>query len=80
MLLLLEPLKSKNAKTEKRIRAELGLIFSELLKDDNKKRKRRFNFVKINLLRSLKDKPAVKFRTKRVFNKFEDFLNVFEEE
>jgi len=64
--------------TEKTIRSELGLIFSDILKNDEKKSKRQLNMIRMNILRQLEGKPVVKFKTKRIFNEFSSFLNEFE--
>lgn len=64
--------------TEKKIKLELGLIFSDILKNHNKKSKRQLNMVRMNMLRQLEGKSAVMFKTKRIFNEFSSFLDKFE--
>ncbi len=71
--------KSKqNELTEKKIKLELGLIFSGILKNGDKKSKRQLNMIRINMLRQLEGKPVVRFKTKRIFNEFSSFLDEFE--
>ncbi len=70
--------KNKNSLTEKRIKSQLGFIFSDILKDENKSKRRKLNMVRRNILLGLEGKPLVKFKTKRIFEEFEIFLNRFE--
>lgn len=65
--------------TKQEINSELGLFFSDFLKKSGKdKRKRQLNILENNLLRKLEGKPAVRFRTKRIFIGFRSFLDEFE--
>ena len=65
----------RNFYTRKRIKSELGLIFSSILRDDSKASKRQLQTFKMNILRQLEAKPIVKLKTKRILNEFECFLN-----
>ncbi len=67
-----------NILTEKKIKSELGLIFSGILKDNNKESRRQFNVIRMNILRQLETKPVVKRKTKRILKEFNSFLNEFE--
>lgn len=65
--------------TKQEINLELGLFFSDFLRKNGKdRRKKQLNILEHNLLRKLDNKPAVKFRTKRIFNGFRSFLDEFE--
>lgn len=78
MDLLRRSLKNDNFLTKKNIKSELGLIFSNVLKEDNKNNKRKLNLLKLNLLKNLDKKPTIRFKTKKIFEEFENFLNRFE--
>lgn len=64
--------------TEKEVKLELGSFFSDILKEDTKRRKRKFNMVRQNILLGLREKPSIRFKTKKIFEGFETFLDKFE--
>ncbi len=64
--------------TQRKVKSELGLIFSDILRNNSKESKRQLNIVRINILRQLEAKPVVKLKTKRILKEFNSFLNEFE--
>ncbi len=72
---------SKNKRrglTKKNIRSELGMVFSGILREDTKKSKRQLVTLELNILSALEHKPAVRGRTKKIFNGFRSFLDELE--
>ena len=78
MDLLQRSLRNNGLFSQKKIKSDLDLIFSDVLRTDDQNKKRKLRLLKINLLRTLDKKPVVKFKTKKIFEEFENFLNNFE--
>ncbi len=70
--------RSKRNLTKNEMRSELGFVFSGILQDNKKKRKRKLVTLEFNILSRLDDKPLVRVRTKKIFNGFRAFLDEFE--